>query len=113
MTIPISVCIITLNEEDNIRRCLSSLEFADEIIIVDSGSTDNTLLIAKEFPRIFIHYRKFDNYINQKNYCKSLAKNEWILALDADEEISIELQNEIKNITKDSMKEYSGFLFQD
>lgn len=95
MTIPISVCIITLNEEDNIRRCLSSLEFADEIIIVDSGSTDNTLLIAKEFPRIFIHYRKFDNYINQK-LLQITCKNEWILALDADEEISIELQNEIK-----------------
>ncbi|MBP7280636.1 MAG: glycosyltransferase family 2 protein [Leptospiraceae bacterium] len=109
MTIPISVCIITLNEEDNIGRCLSSLDFADEIIIVDSGSTDNTLLIAENFPRISFYFRQFDNYINQKNYCKSLARNEWILALDADEEISDQLKQEILSLTNESLKEFSGF----
>ena len=108
MTIPISVCIITLNEEDNIGRCLSSLDFADEIIIVDSGSTDNTLLIAENFPRISFYFRQFDNYINQKNYCKSLARNEWILALDADEEISDQLKQEILSLTNESLKEFSG-----
>jgi glycosyltransferase involved in cell wall biosynthesis len=109
MTIPISVCIITLNEEDNIRRCLSSLDFADEIIIVDSGSTDNTISIARDFPNISIHYRKFDTYINQKHYCKSLSRNEWILALDADEVISPELKAEILSLNNDSIKDISGF----
>ena len=109
MTIPISVCIITLNEEDNIRRCLLSLDFVDEIIIVDSGSTDNTTVIAREFPKTNIYYRKFDTYINQKNYCKSLSKNEWVLALDADEEISSDLKKEILNVTIDNVKDISGF----
>jgi glycosyltransferase involved in cell wall biosynthesis len=109
MTIPISVCIITLNEEDNIRRCLSSLDFADEIIIVDSGSTDNTTVIAREFKKTNIYYRKFDTYINQKNYCKNLSRNEWVLALDADEEISLALKKEILDLTVDSVKDLSGF----
>ncbi len=109
MTIPISVCIITLNEEDNIRRCLSSLDFADEIIIVDSGSTDNTTVIAREFSKTQIYYRKFDTYINQKNYCKNLAKNEWVLALDADEEISNDLRKEILTLTINSVENLSGF----
>lgn len=109
MTVPISVCIITLNEEDNINRCLSSLNFADEIIIVDSGSTDNTLLVAQTYSKVSIHHRKFDNYINQKNYCKSLARNEWVLAVDADEEISEELKKEILSLTKEEMQAISGF----
>lgn len=91
----ISACIITLNEEDNIRTCLNSLDFADEIILVDSGSTDLTLKIAEEFQKVKIFYRKFDNYINQKNFCIEQASHEWILSLDADEEVSVKLKSEI------------------
>lgn len=94
MTLPISACIITLNEEDNIDRCLSSLDFTNEIIIVDSGSIDKTIEIASKY-NAAIYTRKFDNYVNQKNFCISKAKNEWVLSLDADEAISPELKSEL------------------
>ncbi len=94
----ISACIITLNEEDNIRTCLISLDFADEIILLDSGSTDNTLKIAEEFPKVKVFFRKFDNYINQKNFCIEQASYDWILSLDADEEVSEKLKLEIQNL---------------
>lgn len=97
----ISACIITLNEEDNIKTCLSSLNFVDEIILVDSGSTDQTLKIAEEFTKVKIFYRKFDNYINQKNFCIEQTSHEWILSLDADEEVSENLKSEIQNLNLD------------
>ncbi len=106
---PISACIITFNEEDNIERCLSSLDFTDEIIVVDSFSTDHTLTIAKKFPRVKIETRVFDNYVSQKNYCLSLAKNSWVLFLDADEEVSPELKEEILRLQDSEWHEFSGF----
>lgn len=92
----ISVTIITLNEEENLERCLKSISsITSEIIIVDSGSKDKTLEIAKKYKaRVFV--RKFDNYANQKNFALRQARGEWILSLDADEEITPELKNEIK-----------------
>jgi len=97
----LSVLIITLNEEKHLGKCLQSVkEIADEVIVVDSGSTDKTVKIAKEFgARVF--YRKFDNFANQKNYALSKAKFDWILSLDADEVISKELSQEIKEELKD------------
>jgi len=91
----ISVTIITLNEEKYLPRALQSIEsLANEIILVDSGSTDKTLEIAKKYgAKIF--KRKFDNYANQKNFASSKATGEWILSLDADEKVSSELRQEI------------------
>lgn len=63
--LPISACIITLNEEDNIERCLSSLDFVNEIIVLDSGSKDRTESIAKQKGAKVV-LRKFDDYVSQK-----------------------------------------------
>jgi glycosyltransferase involved in cell wall biosynthesis len=92
----LSVTVITLNEEANIKLCLESVkEVADEIIIVDSGSTDKTLEIAKAFkPKVF--FRKFDNYANQKNFAAQKATGNWIFSIDADEKITRELASQIR-----------------
>lgn len=96
----LSVTIITLNEEDNIKKCLDSIkEIADEIIVVDSGSTDKTVEIAKKYG-VKVYERKFDNYSNQKNYAAEKTTGDWILSLDADEEINPELAEEIKKAIK-------------
>ena len=106
----ISVTIVTLNEEENIERCLKSVKtFADEIVLVDSGSTDRTVGFATEYG-VKVYYRKFDNYANQKNFAMEKASGKWILSLDADEEISPELATEIKSQTsnlKSSIVAYS------
>lgn len=103
----LSVAIITLNEEKDLPICLRSVRgFADEIVIVDSGSTDRTVEIAKGHDaKIF--KRKFDNYSNQKNYAASKTTGDWILSLDADEEISPELAKEIKKAIKNDR--YSAY----
>lgn len=94
----ISTTIITFNEEESIEKCLKSVEkFSDEIIIVDSGSTDRTVKIAKRFTNK-IYTRKFDNYANQKNFAASKANNDFVFSIDADETASDELINEIKNL---------------
>ena len=90
----ISVCIITYNEEKNIRRCLESASWANEIIVVDSLSEDRTVEIAREFTRD-IHQRSWIGYVDQKNFAMSKASNDWILSLDADEQVSEALREEI------------------
>lgn len=91
----ISACLITLDEEHNLPRALSSLnEIADEIVVVDSGSSDRTEEIARKHGAEF-HFRSWTHYAEQKNYAASLARHEWILSLDADEELSSALQSAI------------------
>ena len=105
----ISVVIITLNEENNIERCLKSVvDIADEIFIVDSFSTDRTEDICKKYNATFVQH-KFDGYIEQKNWAASNAKYDCILSLDADEELSEALKLSIKKI-KDKW-EYDGYYF--
>ncbi len=101
----ISVIIITKDEEKNILDCLKSVDWADEIIVVDSESTDRTVELAKQFTdKIFI--RKWEGYVSQKRYALSLATNEWVLSVDADERITPELKEEILNL---SPADFSGF----
>lgn len=91
----LSVIIIALNEEVNIRRCLDSVRFADEIIVLDSGSADKTVAIAKEYtPNVFT--TDWQGYGVQKERALSKATGDWVLNLDADESVPQELQREIK-----------------
>lgn len=101
----ISVTIITKDEEKNISDCLKSAEWADEIIVVDSESSDRTVELAKNFTAKVI-IRKWEGYVPQKRYALSLATNEWVLSLDADERITPELKDEILKL---SPGDFSGF----
>lgn len=90
----LSVIIITKNEEANIRRCLESVRWADEIIIIDSGSSDKTLEIAKEYTdKVFS--TDWQGYGIQKQRALDQATQPWVLNLDADECVSDELKNEL------------------
>jgi len=91
----LSVCIICFNEERNIKRCLDSSTWADEIVVVDSMSQDGTVAIAREYTDK-VYQRQWPGYVDQKNFALSKAKGDWILSADADEEISQSLQYEIK-----------------
>ncbi|HMT28516.1 MAG TPA: glycosyltransferase family 2 protein [Bacteroidia bacterium] len=93
--VKISAIILTFNEERNIGRCLESiLSVSDEIVVIDSFSTDQTEAICKRFEVKFVQHR-FDGYIEQKNYGMSQASFDYILSLDADEALSPELLNSV------------------
>ncbi|MCW3091211.1 MAG: glycosyltransferase family 2 protein [Ferruginibacter sp.] len=103
----VSAVIITYNEEQNIRRTLSKLTWCDEIVVVDSFSSDNTVAICKEFGcKIFS--RTFDGYGAQKQFAVSQATNDWILCIDADEVLADRLVTEIQK-TLISNEEYAGY----
>jgi len=90
-----SACVITLNEEKNLPRLLASLSgVVDEIIVVDAGSTDRTERIAREHGAVFVK-RVWTNYAEQKNFAAASGGNDWILSLDADEELSSELKSSL------------------
>lgn len=96
----ISVVIITLNEERNIARCLESISWVDEIIIIDAFSKDNTIIIGSQYTdKIF--QRKWPGFSEQRNFGLSQAKSDWVLFIDADERISSPLACEIKRLLQD------------
>jgi glycosyltransferase involved in cell wall biosynthesis len=91
----ISACLITFNEEHNLRRALASLAgMVDEIVVVDSGSTDTTEAIAREHGAAF-YFREWSSYGEQKNFAAECATHQWILSMDADEELSSALQTSL------------------
>lgn len=93
----LSVIIIAKNEEANIGRCLASVEFADEIVVLDSGSTDKTVEIAKKYTdKVF--ETDWQGYGVQKQRALEKTTGDWVLNLDADESVSPELQHEIKRV---------------
>jgi len=99
-----SAFIITLNEENNLRRALESVRLFNEIVVVDSGSTDRTLEIAREYTTRIYHH-DWPGYARQKEYAKSLCANEWVLNLDADEEADPDLLTAIRStIEQDSVE---------
>jgi glycosyltransferase involved in cell wall biosynthesis len=93
---PVSVTIITLNEENNLARAIQSVSWADEVLIVDSGSTDKTREIAKGLGARVLE-NPWPGYGKQKNFAQTHAKNDWVLNIDADEEVSSELGAEIRD----------------
>ena len=104
----ISATVITLNEEHNIAAALESLSWADEIIVVDSESTDRTADIARRFTdRIFV--RPWPGYSAQKNFAAEQASNDWIFSLDADERVSVELAREIEQLKSGAEQQIAGF----
>ncbi|MFA6532887.1 MAG: glycosyltransferase family 2 protein [Patescibacteria group bacterium] len=95
----ISAVVLTKNEEGNIERCLKSLDFCDEIVIVDDYSSDKTLDKVRNNQKIKIFQRQLNNdFASQRNFGLSKANNNWVLFIDADEEISPKLKLEIKNL---------------
>lgn len=104
----LSVFLITLNEADNLPRCLASLPKGAEIVVVDSSSADDTKSIARAFgAKVFD--RDFDNYGSQKNFALAQTTREWALSIDADEELSPELCRAIESIVRDSPSEAVGY----
>jgi len=97
----LSVVIITLNEENSLRRLLHSLPKGCEVVVLDSGSTDKTVTIAQEYGAR-VEVKKFDGYAMQKNVACALASKTWVLSLDADEELSPELSEQIQRTIADS-----------
>ncbi len=95
----VSIIIITHNEEKNILACLESVKWADEIVVVDSFSTDNTKKLAEESGANVLQV-EWQGYGKQKNYALSCASMNWILSLDADERVTPELAEEIQEITQ-------------
>lgn len=108
--IKLSVVIITFNEARNIGRCLDSIKpIADDIVVVDSFSTDSTEAICRKSPVNFIPH-KWEGYSASKNFANAQAKFDWILSLDADEALSDELRNSIadwKNATREQSAKFN------
>lgn len=102
----ISATVITLNEEKNIGACLESLDFADEIIVVDSGSIDRTKEICQNHPRVRFYGEPWQGFGRQKNSAATVAANDWILNIDADERVSGELR---KSILSADCRNFAGF----
>lgn len=109
---PLSCCIITQDEGDRIERCiLAAREIVDEVVIVDSGSTDDTVAKAKSLgAKVF--FNAWDGYGPQKRYAEDCATHDWILNLDADEVITDELAGEIKTLMRSPDKLLPAYRFR-
>ena len=98
----------TFNEERNIEQCLKSLHWVDELLVVDSGSTDRTVEIAKQYAdTVLVHEYKYS--AAQKNWTIPQAKNEWIILLDADEQCTDGLQREVEEILESDNPEHGAY----
>jgi glycosyltransferase involved in cell wall biosynthesis len=96
----LSGVVIAKNEQDNIQRCLASLRFCDEILVIDDYSEDLTVPICEEYKAIVYKHKLNSDYAAQRNFALQKAKGKWVLFVDADEIISKELANEILKVIK-------------
>lgn len=113
----LTALIITYNEMGYIERCIDSVSFADEIIVVDSHSTDGTYEFLEADPRVRVILHPFENFTAQKSFALQQASHEWVLFVDADEVVSPALRREIlETIARTDAKEaywfYRQFMFQ-
>lgn len=106
----ISVCIITLNEADRIGDCIDSVTFCDEVVVVDSGSSDGTVEQARK-RRARVLHRDFDGYRSQKAFAVEQASHDWVLCLDADERITDTLRQSIEAARSDTFGNVAGYRF--
>jgi glycosyltransferase involved in cell wall biosynthesis len=109
--VPISFLVPTFNEEKNIAHCLESIKWADEIVVIDSFSTDQTKAICTKYGVKFYEH-KFEGYARQKNWALDNLpfSNEWMFILDADERVSSELQEElVQLLTTGQIERYDGY----
>jgi heptosyltransferase-3 len=107
--VPISAIIITKNEEENIERCLTSLQWVSEIIIVDCGSTDRTRELALSFTNVRLIDHEWEGYSANKRVAVSYTLNEWVLWVDADEAVTYELQHEILSLPLSAFEQFDAF----
>jgi (heptosyl)LPS beta-1,4-glucosyltransferase len=105
--VKLTVTVITRDEASHIEAALQSVAWADEIVVVDSGSTDETVSIARRLASR-VEVREWPGYGAQKNYAAEIASNDWILSLDADERVSPELATEIRATLRDDTA-HSGY----
>src|SRR4029450_1418157 len=103
----LSATIITRDEEHNIAEALKSLSWVDEIVVVDSGSTDRTVEICRKYTDR-VYYRDWSGYVDQKNHAVDRASHDWIFSLDADERAGPELQAEIIKLRSQGFQ-YAGY----
>ncbi len=104
----LSACVVAMNEEDRLGDCLASLAFCDEVVVVDSHSTDRTREIAREHGA-HVFERDWPGFGAQKNLAIETAENDWVLCLDADERVSPELQREIVALRGAGFRGYAGW----
>ena len=102
--LPLSVIIPTFNEAHNIEALLQSLDWVDEILVVDSFSTDETITLAKKYTSSVVQ-RKYTGPADQKNWAIPQVKHDWVLILDADERLTPELKKEIQGLLQTEIKE--------
>jgi glycosyltransferase involved in cell wall biosynthesis len=106
----LSVAVITFNEEKNIKDCIESFhDFADEVIVLDSFSTDRTIQISSEYSKVKVYQHPFSGHIEQKNRAIELCKGDWVLSLDADERVSSKLKDSIVQLLSQDISEFNGF----
>jgi len=107
---PLSATVITYNEADRLGDCLASLAFCDEIVVVDSGSTDGTGELAEAAgARVLV--RPFDGFRSQKQFAVEQAAHDWVLCLDADERVSDELRASIESARSNHFRDAAGYRF--
>ena len=99
----LTAIILTFNEERALPECLASLDWADETLVFDSGSSDRTCEIAREYGSRVLQ-RRFDNYAAQRNAALAETQAEWVLFVDADERVTPELACEVREVTKKKQK---------
>ena len=107
----LSVLLPTYNEEDMIKDCLESVKWADEILVVDTFSTDHTLEIAREYGARIIQH-EYINSAKQKNWAIPQCKYEWVLQIDADERLDLQTQREIQTIMISPASDIDGYMIR-